>query len=119
MEEDEDIVIEEDNENSYETSNYDECDYIEILDNNGKTKKVKKTVDYGKISMAIGRFKNYGIEVLPPDINKSTYTFTPDETSNTINYGLRGITRISDDLIKEIINNRPYDSIQDLKVVLR
>ena len=36
--------------------------------------------------MAIGRFKNYGIEVLPPDINKSTYTFTPDETSNTINY---------------------------------
>lgn len=115
VEEDEDIVIEEDNDNSYETDDYDEYDYIEILDNNGKTKKVKKTVDYGKISMAISRFKSYGIEVSPPDINKSKYTFTPDEKTNTISYGLRGITRISDDLIKEIIEHRPYSSIQEFK----
>lgn len=105
----------EENDTNYETDDYDEYDYIEILDNNGKTKKVKKTVDYGKISMAISRFKSYGIEVSPPDINKSRYTFTPDEKTNTISYGLRGITRISDDLIKEIIEHRPYSSIQDFK----
>ena len=78
-----------------------------------KAKKSNKTVDYGKISSAIGRFKTYGIKVLPPDINFSKYTFTPDEKKNTITYGLRGITRISNDLIKEIINNRPFNSSTD------
>ena len=32
---------------------------------------------------------------------------------NTIRYGLSGITRVSETLIKEIINNRPYNSISD------
>ena len=114
-EEEESDEIEIENDDTYEAENYDEYDYIEIPDKNGKTKKVKKTVDYGKISMAIGRFKSYGIDILPPDINVSNYTFTPDEKNNTINYGLRGITRISDDLIKDIINNRPYSTIDDFK----
>ena len=109
--EDTDEDSEEDEVDSYDADDYDGYDYIEIKDASGKVKKVKKTVDYGKISTAINRFKSYGIEVLPPDINFSKYTFTPDEKNNTITYGLRGITRISDDLIKEIINNRPYISI--------
>ena len=114
-EEEEDSEEEEENSDSYETDDYDGYDSIEILEQGNDSKKAKKTVDYGKISMAISRFKTYGINILPPDINVSNYTFTPDEKNNTINYGLRGITRIPDELIREIINNRPYLSVNDFK----
>lgn len=116
-EENEEFIEEEEEEivSIYEPEDYDEYDYIDLPGHEKKIKKQKKTVDYGKISMAISRFKSYDINVLPPDINISNYTFTPDEKSNTINYGLRGITRISDDLIRDIINNRPYTSINDFK----
>ena len=79
-------------------------------------KRVKKTVDYGKAARAIGKFKLYGINILPPDINNSSYTFTPDVVHNSITYGLRGITRISTDLIKQIIRNRPYSSFEDFMI---
>ena len=78
-----------------------------------KKKKKNKTVDYGKVASAIGKFKSYGIEVAPPDINNSSYTFTPDVKNNQILYGLRGITRLSSDLINSIIVNRPYTSLDD------
>lgn len=78
-----------------------------------KAKRVKKTVNYGKTASAIGKFKARGINVFPPDINNSTFTFSPDVKTNSITYGLRGITRISNDLIKSIINNRPYSSFED------
>lgn len=78
-----------------------------------KVKRVKKTVDYGKMARAIGRFKSYGISILPPDINNSSFTFTPNVEQNSITYGLRGITRVSDDMIKTIMKNRPYISFKD------
>ena len=110
---DEEDELEECEIENYESDDYDGYDYIEIKDASGKIRKVKKTVDYGKISTAINRFKTYNIKVLPPDINSSGYTFTPDEKNNIINYGLRGITRMPDDLIKTIIDNRPYLSLAD------
>lgn len=77
-------------------------------------KKIKnKTVDYGKIATAIGKFKTYNITIAPPDINNSSYSFTPVVESNTILYGLRGITRLGVDKIQEIINHRPYNSLLD------
>lgn len=96
-----------------ELINEEEEEEEEEEDEEEESKKANKTVDYGKISSAIGRFKKYGVQVLPPDINFSKYTFTPDESKNTINYGLRGITRISNDLIRTIIFNRPYSSLDD------
>ena len=81
-----------------------------------KVKRVKKTVDYGKMARAIGRFKSYGISILPPDINNSSFTFTPNVEQNSITYGLRGITRISDDLIRTIMKNRPYISFTDFMI---
>ena len=81
---------------------------------NDDQKKVKsKNVDYGKIASTIGRLINYGIKVSPPDINKSSFTFTPLAKENIILYGLRGIARISSDKIEEIMNNRPYLSLND------
>lgn len=78
-----------------------------------KEKKKVKTVNYGKVATAIGKMKSAGIEVSPPDINQSAYTFIPDEKKNLIRYGLRGITKVGDDIVKQIIENRPYTSILD------
>lgn len=78
-----------------------------------KKKEKTKTIDYGKVAAAIGKFSNYGIKVAAPDINSSSFTFTPVVKDNTILYGLRGITRLSTSTIKDIIANRPYSSIED------
>lgn len=78
-----------------------------------KKKDKAKTVDYGKVATAIGRFGGYGIKVSPPDINYSSYTFTPVVDRNEILYGLRGITRLSISTIKEIMDNRPFTSMED------
>ena len=79
----------------------------------GKKKKKVRTTNYGRIATAIGKIKQSGVEVAPPDINKSTYTFSPDVESNTIRYGLSGITKVGEDLVKIIIDNRPYSGLED------
>lgn len=53
------------------------------------------------------------IDVVPPDVNKSNLIFSPDALENKILYGLKGINRIGTALVQEIMNNRPYDSIED------
>lgn len=82
------------------------------VDEKGKKKKVK-VVNYGKISAAIGKMINRGIDVGLPDINKSEFTFTPDIDNNAILFGIKGISRINNDLAKEIISGRPYKSLND------
>lgn len=80
-------------------------------DNN--TAKDKHTINYGKIATAIGKMKMAGIEVTPPDINDSTFTFSPDEKNHIIRYGLSGISRIGRELVTQIIKNQPYFSMAD------
>ena len=103
----------EDIENSYEE---EDCDgypaEVEVLKDGKKKKKVKST-NYGRISAAIGKMKMEGIQVAPPDINNSTYTFSPDPKNHIIRYGISGISMIGGDLVKEIIDKRPYTSIED------
>lgn len=76
-------------------------------------KKKAKSINYGRIASAIGKIKSTGVNISPPDINHSTYTFSPDIENNTIRYGMSGINKIGEDLIKEIIANRPYSSLDD------
>jgi DNA polymerase III subunit alpha len=90
----------------------DEDDEEEVTTKKEKKKK-KKANNYGKIAAAIGKIQASGIPVTPPNINKSRMTFSPDIENNTIRYGFSGITRISEELIKEIIANRPYSSMKD------
>ena len=117
--EDEESIIVEDapdedvEESDEEQEEWEEENEVAAEAEEDKKKKKTKTVDYGKVASAIGKFKTYGIEVSPPDINKSSYTFTPVVKNNTILYGLRGITRLSADLINSIISHRPYTSIED------
>lgn len=78
-----------------------------------KSKKKNKTTNYGKIAAAIGTMQSAGVSVSSPDINKSTFTFSPERENEKILYGLKGITRIGTDLAKDIINKRPFTSISD------
>lgn len=90
----------------------DEEEEEEVSKENKKKKKIKST-NYGKIASAIGKIKSSGVNVAPPDINKSTFTFSPDIENNTIRYGLSGITKIGEELVKTIMDGRPYSSVDD------
>ena len=81
-------------------------------------KKVKAT-NYGKVATAIGKMISANIKVAAPDINKSEYTFTPAAKDNIILHGMSGITRVGKDLIKQIILNRPYSSLEDFLIKVK
>ena len=117
-------IEEEEYEEIYEEVDYDNC-VEEFVDENEEEEKVEeittekkkkktKATNYGKIASAIGKIKMTGVEIAPPDINKSTYTFSPDVENNIIRYGLSGINKIGKELVKSIIENRPYESIEEL-----
>ena len=107
----------EDNEDDV-VNEYDEedCDgypaTVKVLKDEKKKKKVKST-NYGKIATAIGKMKSEGVNIVATDINKSSYTFAPDVDNNSIIYGLSGITKVGDDLVHQIMDNRPYESVED------
>jgi DNA polymerase-3 subunit alpha len=93
----------------------DEDDEDEELEEKVEVKKKKKnsTTDYGKISTAINKIKSTGVKIVPPDVNSSSFAFKPDPENNTIIYGLKGISKIGDELVGSIIANRPYESLED------
>lgn len=67
-------------------------DADDVDDDEEETEKKKnKSVNYGKISTAIGETQKKDISVLPPDINRSSLIFTPDLERNSIVYGLKGM----------------------------
>ena len=104
----EDFGVEEEEEDE------DEDEDEETVSTTSKKKKKAKSANYGKIATAIGKIKSSGVDVAPPDINKSSFTFYPDVESNTIRYGLSGITKVGEDLVKTIMDGRPYSSVADL-----
>lgn len=71
--------------------------------------------NYNKIAKAVGNMTARGIKVLPVDINRSGYMFEPDETTNSIYYGMKSLTGVGGEAIQEIIENRPYTSIEDFE----
>lgn len=105
---------EEEVEGIYESEDADYV-YVDAPDRSSKTKLKAKTVDFGRVATAIGTFQHRGIAITPPNINKSSFTFSPDAKNNTIVYGLYGLTRISADLVNTIIENRPYTSYEDFR----
>ena len=103
VEEDKDEADEDDEEEEEE----------EVSKENKKKKKKVKATNYGKIATAIGKIASTGVQIAPPDANKSNFTFSPDIDGNAIRYGLSGITRIWEELIKNILANRPYSGVLD------
>ena len=116
---------EEDNENSYKANqqveeyiaqfgdDLSQEDYQELIEIENQNKKVEKTTDYTKLAKAIGEITSRGIKVSLIDINKSGFSFEPDETNNEILFGLKGVNKIGGPVISQIIKNRPYKSISD------
>lgn len=82
-------------------------------DNEDENKIKNSSTNYGRIAAAMGKMKANGISFTLPNINKSDITYIPDIENNLIISGMRGIQRIGNQLIKDIIKNRPYTSIED------
>ena len=80
-------------------------------DDDGNTKD--KSTDYSKLAKAIGDITSRGIKVSLIDINKSGFSFEPDETNNEILFGLKGVNKIGGPIIDQIIGGRPYTGIID------
>lgn len=110
-----DYYSEDDNNNADESDDDTDENDDDIAEVVTTKKKTNKTAKYGKISMAIAQIQKGGVKVLPPDINISTATFQPEESENAILYGLKGIKGIGDELVKEIIVNRPYYDFYSFK----
>lgn len=72
-----------------------------------------KPSDYNKIARAVNKNKLAGIKVSLIDVNKSELSFTPDAETNTIHYGLGGLQGVGNEVAQTIIDNRPYNSIED------
>ena len=71
------------------------------------------TTDYGKIATALGAIKSNGIQIGLPDINKAQYGFAPDAENNQILFGLKGLLNVGDDVVENILINRPYADFYD------
>lgn len=98
----------------FEPENFEDYEYIDSPDKLTKIKKKRpKSNNYEKIASAIGKMRSAGVEIYPPDVNDSLYTFVPDAKNNRIRFGLRGIINVGEDVITATIKNRPYTSIKD------
>lgn len=85
-----------------------------LIVNSGATdEEAGGSTDYGKIAKAIGDIRSAGIKVSLANINKSNFGFVPDVENNQILFGLKGMLNVGDDVVANIIANRPYTSPKD------
>ena len=96
------------NEEDYE--NLIDEEILEVMDE--EDKNVKSKIDYAKIVSAIDSFKDT-ISIDSPDINRSRYGFVPSLETNSIVYGLRGIAKVGEGVIDNIMRQRPFSSLSD------
>lgn len=75
----------------------------------------ESSTNYNKIAKAVGNIINNGIALTLIDINKSQYMFEPDEEAGSIIYGMKGLNGVGGEIIQQIIQNRPYESIKDFQ----
>lgn len=72
-----------------------------------------KSTDYGKIASAISSLQKQGGNISLPLINSMDFGFVPDEENNRIIYSVKAINGIGDDVARQLIDNRPYTSMED------
>lgn len=103
---------------SVDSSAINAGDFYNLIDedivtvDDSENKKTQNKMDYSKLASALDKFKGV-CTIQLPDINKSRLSFTPDVEHNRIVYGLKGITRITEPVINEIMMNRPFTSLED------
>lgn len=87
-----------------------------IVDSGGTEEALTKGTgtNYAKMAIGINKTKSSGnTELSLVNINKSDFTFKPDEENNKIIFGLSGIAGVGKELIQEIIDSRPYSNLND------
>lgn len=57
--------------------------------------------------------QNRGINIALPLINEAKFDFIPDESNNRIIFSLKSLNGIGDDVARAIIDNRPYNSLEE------
>lgn len=77
----------------------------------GESKEGQK--DNSAMGGAIATLQKQGVDISLPDINKAIVGFKPDESTNSIIYGLKGISSINNKTAEIIMANRPYASMKD------
>lgn len=103
---------------SVDSSAINDADFYNLVDDDiitideEENKKIANKIDYAKMAGALDKFKQV-CEIEMPNINKSRLSFTPDAVNNSILYGLKGISKITDPTIQEIMMNRPFNSFND------
>ena len=101
-----------DNLENYEEEGDEEQDnFFEVSEEEQKRRTVVS--NYKKIGRAIADIQQVGVKIAPPDINRASIDFIPDVENNAIIYGLLGVKDVNEDLINQIIANRPYTSSID------
>ena len=74
-----------------------------------------ETGNTAKVVKYINECRDMGIQVLPPDVNKSDWSFTPD--GNAVRFGLGAIKSLGQSAVESILAARqaggPFDSIYD------
>ena len=73
----------------------------------------EKMTNFGAMGGAIATLQKQGVDISLPDINKAIVGFKPDESTNSIIYGLKGISSINNKTAEIIMANRPYTSMKD------
>ena len=84
---------------------------VEAVDEDSESRE--RITDYGKLGGAIATLQKDGVDIALPHINKAEKGFLADITTNSIIYGLKGISSINNKTAELIIANRPYTSMKD------
>jgi DNA polymerase-3 subunit alpha len=73
--------------------------------------------DTDKLSILIAEAREFGIEVLPPDVNESQPGFAPAREGRAIRFGLAAIKGVGFVAVESILNTRPsgrFSTLYDL-----
>ena len=84
-----------------------------IVDSGSLDEESNDSTNYGKMAIAISSVQKEGVSVNLPVVNEADFGFKPDVENDRIIFGLKGINGINTDISQAIIQNRPYDSMED------
>ena len=84
-----------------------------IVDSGAIDENAGDSTNYGKMAIAIASVQKENVKVELPLINSAEFGFKADVENNRIIFGFKGINGIGDDIVQAIIQNRPFNSIED------
>lgn len=84
-----------------------------IVDSGAVDENAGDSTNYGKMAIAIAAVQKENVKVELPLINSADFGFKADVENTRIIFGLKGINGIGDDIVQAIIQNRPFNSMED------